>query len=368
MSKISPKSMSGFKKIKNSNDDDVPFALTQQEQENITVNYMCRYDKLCLEFEEKTKLTDLDMSIMFVAACLQTLRWAIISNKTHRLTSSEGDKIVPASVEQIVGDPRVPYDALVRSDKFKRKYPGFSTGLSGANHRYKTLGHDPLAGFIFGTANIATNTLSTNDFYKMCPSYYILNQQIDDIVFNVFDIATCTCNLVKEDPLTLGLSFVKQIIHIESDVFTKMGLPLPIINLVSPEASKILMNFGIDVFSVSRSFAFSMFINIIISMFHRLWFDKTSDDERFYQPRTMKILTYSQTLSSVINVSYVGFTGDAEKLDVGGILATLWTLVRNEEAIRKIKYDFVTKTLNNELKSKEDQINQELAKHGFPVY
>lgn len=31
----------------------------------------------------------------------------------------------------------------------------------GANHRFATLGHDPILGLIFGTANIMTNTITT---------------------------------------------------------------------------------------------------------------------------------------------------------------------------------------------------------------
>ena len=63
-------------------------------------------------------------------------------------------------------DHTVPYDAL----NYSENYSGESHGLSGNNHRYKALGHDPLAGLIVGTANIATNTLTVNDFSKMFPS------------------------------------------------------------------------------------------------------------------------------------------------------------------------------------------------------
>ena len=46
----------------------------------------------------------------------------------------------------------VPYDIVGKS-------------MSGKNHRLHTLGHDPILGWIFGTANILTDCITFNDFH-----------------------------------------------------------------------------------------------------------------------------------------------------------------------------------------------------------
>jgi hypothetical protein len=76
---------------------------------------------------------------------------------------------------------------------------------------------------------------------------------------------------------------------------------------------------------------------------------------------------YSNTLSSVINVGYVMGTSNFTKLDVGGILITLWRIFNDEKIINKIKADFINKCLSNDLQKEEDEINEKLAKYGFSI-
>ena len=153
---------------------------------------MKSYDKAVDEFKNKTKLTSCDMDILMVAAALQTIRWAFISNDKFRFDKAndadnffkktgktlENLPFVPATIPKLLSDHTVPYDAIKHSERFDRIYPNEKI-VSGTNHRYKTLGHDPLAGLIFGTANIATNTLTVNDFSKIFPSYHVLDQKIN---------------------------------------------------------------------------------------------------------------------------------------------------------------------------------------------
>lgn len=60
--------------------------------------------------------------------------------------------IPPTKAEILTGS--VPYDAIKTGAHVS------GTGLSGTTHRYRTLGHDPILGWIFGTANILTNSLT----------------------------------------------------------------------------------------------------------------------------------------------------------------------------------------------------------------
>ncbi len=348
--------------------------LNDNEIAQITSRHMARYDELKRQFLSKSSLTKLDLSILLFTAALQCLRWAIITNDSGRFSqASDADREVaklgeylPADVETLLSDHTVPYDAVVQSERFKSIYPEFSTGVAGTNHRYTTLGHDPLAGWIFGTANIATNTLSVNKMSELFPSYHIRNQQFYAKT-TLPQIMTWSANLLTDKPEVLGVSFLKQAVHYGTDVFTKQGLPIPVINTVSPEVSAFLIGNRIDLYSVTRGIALTMLINKLVEMFHRLFFNPSQDDKRLYEIRTRKTIMYSNTLSSLINAGYVGVTGNLKRLDVGGMLVTLWRILTDERAIRRLEIEFIEKTLDGELQKEEDEINQRLANYGFRI-
>lgn len=353
---------------------------TQEEIDACAEKYIRHYQELRSEFKSKTKLTDFDMVLLFIAASVQCLRWAVITNDSLRFsTAKAGEKFVDnkakwigtrlPTVRDIIMDHQVPYDAVTRSNFYKTNFlddnfQPISTRISGTNHRYTALGHDPLAGLLFGTMNIATNTLTKNDY--MFSSYIISDHKIDrPIAF--FEVLDMTKSAYYENPLAIGAAFIKQIIHCSTDVFTKQGLPLPIINNISPETSKFLIGNRIDLYSVTRGVALTVLLNKIIEMVHKLYYDSSCDDKKLYEVRTRKVLTYSNMLSSVINVGYVGITKDLSRLDVGGILVTLWRILNDEKKIRKIEEDFIQKILDNEFKQEEDEVKQDLAKLGFEI-
>ena len=352
------------------------FLATDEEKNASLEKYLKNYDMAVNEFKNKTSLTSLDIDILMVAAAFQTIRWYFISNDKFRFDkASDADKFfektgktlknydfIPATIPQLIMDHTVPYDAL----NYSENYSGESHGLSGNNHRYKALGHDPLAGLIVGTANIATNTLTVNDFSKIFPSYKVVNQQIDDKT-DIFQIFKWTGELMIDNPKIIGASFLKQIVHCGTDFFTKQGLPLPVINVISPETSKFLIGNQIDTYSVTRGAMLAILINKIVEMFHRIFFNPKNDNERLYEVRTRKILTYSNTMSSILNVGYVFVKKDFKKLDLGGILVTLWRILNDKKEIEKIRWEFIQKTLDGELKKEEDEVNERLAKFGFKI-
>ena len=382
--------------------------MTEAEIEKSTDDFMRKYDKLVYDFEHKTKLNKLDLSIMVFAAGLQILRWAMISNKSllgdkvERLSADEADKLVdkarnsakkaaqkvvdagtitindvnynfvpPKLPELIAGffEHGVPYDATRVSPRFKAIYPGFMPGISGFNHRYTTLGHDPLAGFIFGTANIATKTLSVNNAASLFPSYHVkkyehMGNMIDGKT-DIYHVLKWTCNTVSEKPENLGCSMLIQAMHMGTDVFTKAGLPVPVINVISPEASKFLMGHHIDTLSVTRSVALAITINKIVEMFHRLFYDQHHDIANLYEVKTRKVVMYSNVISSLLNVGVVAGSGRIDRLDVGGIAVTLWRILTDTKRIKQIKAEFIERELDNDFKKQEDEIRQRLAVLGF---
>lgn len=354
--------------------------LTDEEVEEVHSKHMRRYHQAVDEFANKTSLTSTDMGFLMVAAVLQTLRWVFFSKDMQRFEkASDADKAfknigeklnddyLPATVRTIgesLISHTVPYDAIKRSDRFIGIYDDMP-GLSGTNHRYKAVGHDPLAGLIFGTANIATNTLTVNDWTTGFPSYHVRDQMINGKT-DLYHVMKWTGNLLQDKPEVVGASLARQVAHSCTDIFTTQGLPIPVINVISPEFSGFLVGQQIDVWGTTKSASMAILINKLIEMCHRLFYNP-SEDLKLYEVRTRKILTYSNTLSSLINVGYVGATRNVKKLDVGGILVTLWRLLNDKEEIRNIKREFVNKTLDGELQREEDEVNQQLAKWGFSI-
>ena len=382
--------------------------LTDREIEVLSAEFISKYNKLVDEFENKTKLKRLDLSIMVFAAILQVLRWAMISNDSlfgdnvKRLKANEADAILDKAKNRVkksvnnavesatealddVGyhfEPpdlndyiemlfrhQVPYDTTRVSPRFKTIYPGFMPGISGLNHRYTTLGHDPVAGFIFGTANIATKTLSVNNFKELFPTYHIKKYEgqgnMIDGKTDLYHVMKWTSNLISERPKLVGGAMITQAVHMGTDVFTKAGLPVPLINVVSPETSKFLMGHKIDTLSVARSAALAITINKIVEMFHKLFYDQRHDNERLYEVKTRKVVMYSNVISSLINVGYVAGSGDMNHLDIGGIAVTLWRLLTDTKRINQLKAEFIERELDNDFKKEEDEIRQRLAVYGF---
>lgn len=106
---------------------------TQEEIDACAEKYMRHYQTLRTEFKNRTKLTDFDMILLFIAASVQCLRWAVITNDSLRFsTDKAGEKFVDnkakwigtrfPTVGDIIMDHQVPYDAVTRSDFYKANF------------------------------------------------------------------------------------------------------------------------------------------------------------------------------------------------------------------------------------------------------
>ena len=149
-------------------DEDIEIAIEQ---------YKGDFDALTEEFLERTRLQGADLAFLFFAVMLQCARIYVINKITEiENANSNGGKEdalhkfqekvlgkfdngenphtkrLYASLGAIITTRGVPYDAT----------NGGKGLFKGANHRFSTLGHDPVLGLIFGTSNILTNTITLN--------------------------------------------------------------------------------------------------------------------------------------------------------------------------------------------------------------
>lgn len=313
-------------------------------------------DDLDKEFCEKTGLTATDTALMFTAIGLQICRQYLLTSFPERMDDKTAAKNTKGHIEEhsnrrhqyynpsldeIITNP-VPFDANVGAN-------GALAGGGKMGHRVTAIGHDPILGLIFGTANIATATLTTSSF----ESYHIYTNELNKDYFRnkantglvLFKTGDKLINQGEDGRKKVAASLMKEIIHLKSDLNTKNSLPLPLISAIDPKAASWLAQYGIDmsnIVTVGKQMSYSILINSLIAMIHGLFYDGSSKmDQKLYEVRTRKILSYSNLVASSSNVAVVAITGDFNKFDLGGLAVTLYRLVTDRKFIREVKEDFI---------------------------
>ena len=374
------------------------------------------------EFEYATGLQGNDIKFLFAATGLQLARIVIVNELTkiekagtnnrnetnlHKLQEkllgkfNSGDSVAEkpyyASMEHIISKHGVPYDAtttltektidtLVKKKStwdfdIKDLIPTEKLNLfKGANHRFSTLGHDPIIGLVFGTGNIMTNTITCVKtplgvggvgIPVLTTNHVIYTSDYKDPRIATYAstgvMLEKAINRTKEQPSAFIASLIKQIIHIGTDLYTPCGIQIPGANLLLSntkveEITKYVSS-G-DLLKIGVSARLAEFINTIISTLHMLMYDSTSKYSReIYSIRTRKIIMCSNLIATASNVIWVGANAmlgnetAIKQLDIGGLLVTLKRLISDKEYIRQIKKEFVIGEFNKMIQG--DDLNLE---------
>ncbi len=329
------------------------------------------------EFERQTGLLKQDIVFLFFSTAIQSLRWILspklgdkidsnsrfehdnknikdeIKEKNNSFKKShmgaDGKLNVAQSEKQYKTWPEIifngaPYDIT-------RGSPNLGINMEAGFHRYKTLGHDPILGWIFGTANFITDTLTLNNTI----SYRIKDKKFTNEILYMPSLFTEAIDSIKEDKLRLPAAIFAQGVHLASDKYTKLGLPVPFLGIFSESfAGELYRNqydslcLIKDLKKIGQSAAIAMIINMIIGLVHGLFYDEARDGQRkLYEVRTKKILTYSNLLASSSNVLYVSISASlgnvdaVKKLDIGGIIVTLYRIMNDSSFIQQVKEEFI---------------------------
>ena len=318
-------------------------------------------DDLDKQFCEKTGLNSEEVALMFFAVGLQIARQYLLAKFPKRLSDKEAAKKVKGkkeehsnrkhryynpSLEEIASNP-VPFDANIGSN-------GNLKGGGKMGHRVTTLGHDPILGLIFGTANIATSTLTTSSFL----SFHIYTENKRDYFkskASTYKVLEATVNKTLyqgiEGKKIIATSFIKEIIHLQSDMYTKNSLPIPFISAMNPKLASKLAERGLDmanILTVSKQVTYAMFISDIIAMLHSLFYDgNTEMEEKLHEVKTRKIIAYSDMIASASNLGVVAFTKNLNLLDIGGIGVTILEFIKYREFQKKVKEEFIFGSYKN---------------------
>lgn len=372
------------------------------------------------DFLKMTRLQKSDIPFLFFATALQTLRWILLPSldfdfkkisKEDRLNANDHKKTGQLSGKksgqryekpeihkkihenekkynkekieyrrkikengsyeylswiEILMHP-VPYDAMSGSENINiitRNIWGKTTfnspigkQLSGKNHHVATLGHDPILGWIFGTLNIASASITFCDLqtYPVIQSMQLdkWGQTIDYLnKSSIVEMIRYCISSFQEDSKRIPAAIARQAIHFQSDKYTKDGLPIP---LLTPDKAQRLINYGWNsneaervlkkitknIGIVSVQFAIAELINMVI---RGIYMFMASDDENgFNKVKIEKILTISSMLAEVSNVATVVVTQDISKLDIGGLISMVHQIVISKRTQLEIEMKYVKK-------------------------
>lgn len=354
--------------------------VTEDEIEKASNIFLIRQEILERQFKARTKLNSKEISLLMVATALQCSRIYLVNFFSKKEIANHGekenflkekqekllgklhinkkDKPKPyyAPLEEIITTRGVPYDTTNYATENLKIFSKDSSG-KGVNHRFATLGHDPLVGLLVGTTNIMTNTL-TSIKNKIPTTYHIT---YDDNFSNPkilnkkasFTIALeNVAKRTKEDPTPLVAALVKQLIHIATDTYTPAGIPLPgsslVFNRTSVEEITEYINFG-DLAKYKTSDIINELINKIISAIHACMLKEDGEYlcNELNTIKTIKIIDYSNVLATSSNIITNYVTKQYEKLDYAGAIALIKRIFNDNNFIYDIKYEFIKDGLFN---------------------
>ena len=338
-------------------------------------------DDIDKQFSAAVRLNKKDITFLFIATALQLARQYLLTPLTERLNdqdaadaAKDGEKEhsnrhhrwYNPPLEEIITNP-VPFDANIGANGALKDF-GF------LGHRGATPGHDPLLGFVFGTANIATSTLTT---WKM-NSYHIktglVNGRGGPRAVDVFSNRASTATLLNktfneklfnngmDGKIIVGTSVLKEMQHLKSDVYSKNSLPLPAISAIDPKFAGELAKRGLDmakVLDVGKQFAMARSIDVLIAIIHGML---CTEDEKqtpgLYEVRTRRILVWSNLIASTSNAAFCGIAtyagADMERFfDWGGYLNTIHRVAFDAKKILEIKKDFLKNALYDRITGDE---------------
>ena len=356
-------------------DDYFSHFVQQDAIDEAKAEFTIRMRFLDLAFKRRTKLNEQEIALLIVAVGLQCLRIYLINKVTGIEKANQGekedflhkqqqkllgsfDKGNPekarhyfSPLNQIISTPGVPYDATAYAENKLGLFKG-KNGAKGVNHRFATPGHDPIIGLVVGTTNIMTNTITTTPGSGLVLA---TNHVEYDSAFRhpriaaTASLATAISKVIersKEDLTPLVASFIKQLIHIATDLYTPAGIQLPGANLVMDrtvvEQLTQYVSTG-DVVKIGTSAAVAEFINKIIELLHGcMLFEKGSPlDDQLNKVKTKKIVLYSNAIATSSSVISEYVLGQYDKIDLGGLLTLMKRVFTDIEFIYDVKYEFL---------------------------
>lgn len=233
----------------------------------------------------------------------------------------------------------VPYDITKGSHDL-------GINMEGGYHRVHTLGHDPILGWLFGTMNILTDTIT----YPNLSSFRVDRKpkmRITSEVVPIWRVFQESFETSREHKLNLPAALCAQGTHLASDKFTKLGLPVPLIETLNENfASKLYhenydsLCFARDAKIIGASFVISRIIDIVIGIVHGFFRDKEMTKD-LHEVKTRKILLISNGLATGSTIIRTAITENPKAFDIGSLLNFICRLFSDVRFMWRVKHEFI---------------------------
>lgn len=328
------------------------------------------------QFMAATKLDRTDVAFLMLATALQVSRWIVIGKINRAVSEKIADSRVEHNDKDILKmekEKRDAYRAKHGDENIEGKHrnwvniiyngvpyditngsPAFGVNMGAQYHRIHTLGHDPVLGWIFGTMNILSDTITLDDFRTFTVCMENQRKRWTGPATLSYGFAQAY-DSIREDSKRLPAALFAQALHLKSDVFTKLGLPIPVLETVNFDFADKVYKEGYDSLLLVKDIAVvgiqavaSILMNMLIAALHGLFYDQNKYPNRdLYEVKTRKILSISNAIATSSNLIWVG--GNAwmgneaawKDLDIGGILVTAYRLVTDIKFINKVKKEYL---------------------------
>lgn len=345
-------------------------------------------DEINREFSRQTSIVNkTDLSFLAIATALQVAKVMIFPYVAEKFGYGES---FDSSKRKIHNDKSIEQAHKKANDKFKEKHSrkhkngywinilyqtppyditkgsqALGINMGGRYHRLYTLGHDPILGWLFGTMNILTDIITLNDFRSFRvdrkSEMHITNKPV-----GLGEMFTEAYHTVQDDFLNLPAAIFAQAQHLKSDVNTKIGLPVPILETINEQFASNLYKSQYDALCLARdtaiiggSYVVSGLIEMIIGLVHGQ-FRQTNETKDMYEVRTRKILLISNTIATSSSIINATISQNPKKLDLGSLLLTITHLFTDIRFITKIKQEFIENEMNKKLQVELDEIDKML--------
>lgn len=365
------------------------------------------------KFAETTKLDGTDIKFLMLATALQIGRWLILAEISKALDKKmdaarveHNDKSILEVEKEKRKEFQAKFDKRFGGEHLKsvghrdwanivfdsvpyditRGSPAFGVNMQGGLHRIHTLGHDPVLGWLFGTMNILSDTITLDQTYA-CQTYNV--EMINKpkrwtSKSSLAEAFSKALDSIREDKIRLPAGVFAQALHLKSDEYTKLGLPVPVLEAFAPDFAGNLYENGYDTLCLMKDIAVygiqavvAVLINMLITLIHGLYYDPAKHQSReLYEVKTRKILDYSNLIASSSNVITVAgmsiaafYTQNAKlgkkamsTVDVGGIIVTMYRLITDAKFINQVKEEFLEKEWHNAVVGEDYQFVAEVEK------
>ena len=359
------------------------------------------------QFAEKTGIVNVkDMAFLWGAVAIQCARWILIptfdldslnpTTSDRKDSASEGKKDKTASGKELdkykeerdkqkFPDKKniillpVPYDAMKGTEDIV--IPGvteFGKQIYSMNHHSATLGHDPIIGQVIGTANIMTRSITFHDLTLTTRKVEIPSGRTQVVVKEpVYSIPKMIKDVIEtssEDTERIVTALLKENLHLQSDKYTKTGLPIPLLSagmqqklLDSKWNSKELENvIKGAVKGIAENFVVALIINTIVGTLHGFCYNEANDESRrLYSVRTRKVVATSNVIAESINLAAVaggtiaGVVSENEQLikksishlDIGGMIEAIHQIYKSKKLQEEVRREFLEQELFNHFTS-----------------